>query len=163
LFVSGSSQILNLPLWTEKIPNFRETGSIEKWDTSDILKVTNVQHPEIAVYLPARRQATGKAVVICPGGGYWGLAYDWEGTDVAKWLNSKGIAGIVLKYRLPASDGQIIPNESPLMDARRALRLVRYHASEWNIDPEQVGIMGFSAGGHLASTLGTHFDYGSCG
>jgi len=144
-----------------EIPNYKETGSAEKWDTSDIISVTNVQQPGIAVYLPAKRHATGQAVVICPGGGYWALAYDWEGIDVAKWLNSKGIAGIVLKYRLPTSEGQIIPHESPMMDARQAVRLVRYHASEWNINPDQIGIMGFSAGGHLASTLGTHFDYGN--
>jgi acetyl esterase/lipase len=154
------SQSITLPLWTGEIPNYKETGSQEKWDTSDIISVTNVQNPEIAVYLPAKRQATGQAVIICPGGGYWALAYDFEGIDVAKWLNSKGIAGIVLKYRLPTSEGQIIPHESPLMDAKQAMRLVRYHASEWNINPEQIGIMGFSAGGHLASTLGTHFDYG---
>jgi acetyl esterase/lipase len=161
IIVCCHSQNINLPLWPEGIPNFRETGSMEKWDTSDIISVTNVQHPEISVYLPAKRQATGQAVVICPGGGYWALAYDWEGVDIAKWMNSKGIAGIVLKYRLPTSEGQITPHGSPLMDAKRALRLVRYHASEWNIDPEQIGIMGFSAGGHLASTLGTHFDYGN--
>jgi acetyl esterase/lipase len=154
------SQDLNIPLWPDGIPNYKETGSLERWDTSDIIAVTNVQKPYIAVYLPAKRQSTGQAVVICPGGGYWALAYNWEGIDIAKWLNSKGIAGIVLKYRLPTSEGQVIPNESPLMDAKRALRLVRYHASEWNIDPEGIGIMGFSAGGHLASTLGTHFDYG---
>ena len=118
------SQNYILPLWPEEIPNYKETGSTEKWDTSDIIAVTNVQQPEIAVYLPAKRHATGQAVVICPGGGYWALAYDWEGTDVAKWLNSKGIAGIVLKYRLPTSEGQIIPHESPLMDARQAIRLV---------------------------------------
>lgn len=154
------SQNLTLPLWPEGIPNYRETGSTEKWDTSEIIYVTNVQVPDINVYLPAKRHATGQAVVICPGGGYYGLAYDWEGTDIAKWLNSKGIAGIVLKYRLPVSAGQIIPNESPLTDASRAVRLIRYHSEEWNIDPKWVGIIGFSAGGHLASTLGTHFDYG---
>ena len=157
---SSYSQEFTLPLWPEGIPNFRETGALEKWDSSDIIAVTNVQHPDIAVFLPAMRQATGQAVLICPGGGYWALAYNWEGTDIAKWLNSKGIAGIVLKYRLPTSAGQVIPHESPLMDAKRAMRLVRYHAAEWNIDPEQVGVIGFSAGGHLASTLGTHFDYG---
>jgi acetyl esterase/lipase len=160
MYVCGSSQSLNLPLWPEGIPNYKETGSTERWDTSDIIAVTNVQNPEIAVYLPAKRQATGQAVIICPGGGYWALAYDFEGIDVAKWFNSKGIAGIVLKYRLPTSEGQIVPYESPLMDAKQAMRLVRYHAPEWNIDPERIGIMGFSAGGHLASTLGTHFDYG---
>jgi acetyl esterase/lipase len=160
LYVCGSSQNITLSLWPEGIPNYKETGSQEKWDTSDIISVTNVQDPEIAVYLPAKRQAAGQAVIICPGGGYWALAYDLEGIDVAKWLNSKGIAGIVLKYRLPTSGGQIVPHESPLMDAKQAMRLVRYHAAEWNINPEKIGIMGFSAGGHLASTLGTHFDYG---
>lgn len=161
IIVCSYSQNFTLRLWPVEIPNYKETGSAEKWDTSDIISVTNVQQPGIAVYLPAKRHATGQAVVICPGGGYWALAYDWEGIDVAKWLNSKGIAGIVLKYRLPTSEGQIIPHESPLMDARQAIRLVRYHASEWNINPDQIGIMGFSAGGHLASTLGTHFDYGN--
>lgn len=160
LYFCGTSQSTTLALWPAGIPNFKETGAVEKWDTSDIIAVTNVQNPEIAVYLPAKKQATGQAVVICPGGGYWALAYDWEGIDVAKWLNSKGIAGIVLKYRLPTSSGQVVPHESPLMDAKQAMRLVRYHASEWNINPEKIGIMGFSAGGHLASTLGTHFDYG---
>ena len=160
-YTCGLAQNVTLPLWPEGIPNYKETGAVEKWDTSDIIAVTNVQNPEIAVYLPAKRQATGQAVIICPGGGYWALAYDFEGIDVAKWLNSKGIAGIVLKYRLPTSDGQIVPYESPLMDAKQAMRLVRYHAEEWNINPERIGIMGFSAGGHLASTLGTHFDYGN--
>jgi acetyl esterase/lipase len=158
---SGFTQDIILSLWPEGIPNYKATGSEEKWDTSDIIAVTNVQNPEIAVYLPAERQSTGEAVIICPGGGYWALAYNWEGIDIAKWLNSKGIAGIILKYRLPTSEGQIIPHESPLMDAKQAMRLVRYHAPEWNIDPERIGIMGFSAGGHLASTLGTHFDYGN--
>ena len=160
-YTCGLAQNVTLPLWPEGIPNYKETATVEKWDTSDIIAVTNVQNPEIAVYLPAKRQATGQAVIICPGGGYWALAYDFEGIDVAKWLNSKGIAGIVLKYRLPTSDGQIVPYESPLMDAKQAMRLVRYHAEEWNINPERIGIMGFSAGGHLASTLGTHFDYGN--
>jgi acetyl esterase/lipase len=160
-YTCGLAQNVTLPLWPEGIPNYKESGAVEKWDTSDIIAVTNVQNPEIAVYLPAKRQATGQAVIICPGGGYWALAYDFEGIDVAKWLNSKGIAGIVLKYRLPTSDGQIVPYESPLMDAKQAMRLVRYHAEEWNINPERIGIMGFSAGGHLASTLGTHFDYGN--
>jgi acetyl esterase/lipase len=154
------SQDFSLPLWPDGIPNSREIVSTEKWDTTDVIHVTNIQIPDITIYLPSKKNATGQAVVICPGGGYWALAYSLEGIDIAKWLNSKGIAGIILKYRLPTSEGQIIPYESPLMDAKRALRLVRYHASEWNIDPERVGIMGFSAGGHLASTLGTHFDYG---
>ncbi|MDH5610643.1 MAG: alpha/beta hydrolase, partial [Cyclobacteriaceae bacterium] len=100
---------------------------------------------------------TGQAVVICPGGGYGILAYDWEGTDIAKWLNTHGIAGIVLKYRLPDEASNAIPHQSPLMDARQALLLVRKNSAAWHINPARVGIMGFSAGGHLAATAGTHF------
>lgn len=100
-------------------------------------------------------------MVVCPGGGYQILAYDWEGSDIARWLNSQGIAAFVLKYRLPGSQSNIVPYKSPLMDARRAMRLVRFKSSDWNIDPGKIGIMGFSAGGHLASTLSTHFDAGN--
>jgi len=162
LIVSNlNAQNYQLPLWEKGIPNFQETTEKEEHHTDrGILWITKVQTPLIDVYLPTPRNATGQAVVICPGGGYAGLAYDWEGTDVARWLNSKGIAGIVLKYRLPLSESQIEPHKSPLLDAKRAMRLVRQHAKDWNIDTDKVGIMGFSAGGHLASTLGTHFDAG---
>jgi acetyl esterase/lipase len=149
-----------VPLWEHDPPNYRETGEVTIWDTSDIVGVRNVQKPDIAVFLPSRRHATGQAVVVCPGGGYRALAYDWEGNDIARWLNSHGIAAFVLKYRLPGSKSNIIPHKSPLMDAQRALRLVRYHAESWKLDPGKIGIMGFSAGGHLASTLSTHFDAG---
>lgn len=151
-----------LPLYPEgQIPNYQPTGEKEIWDSTDIVRVSKVQTPGIAVFLPSKKNATGEAVIICPGGGYWILAYHWEGTDIARYWNSKGIAAIVLKYRLPTSESQVIPHKSPLMDARRATRLVRHHASEWNINPSRVGIMGFSAGGHLASTLSTHFDQGN--
>jgi acetyl esterase/lipase len=149
-----------LPLWEDDPPNYRETGEVTRWDTSDIVRVSNVQKPDIAVFLPSKKNATGQAVVICPGGGYHILAYDWEGIDIARWLNSRGIAAFVLKYRLPGAKCNIVPHQSPLMDAQRAMRLVRYHAEKWNIDPGKIGIMGFSAGGHLASTLSTHFDGG---
>jgi acetyl esterase/lipase len=124
-----------------------------------IIRIGNVQIPTIEVYLPAKQIATGQAVVIFPGGGYGILAYDWEGTDFAKWLNSQGIAGIVVKYRLPKSASLTDPKEVPLMDAQRAMRLVRQNSSGWNIDPSKIGIMGFSAGGHLASTLSTQYDH----
>jgi acetyl esterase/lipase len=149
-----------LPLWPESIPNYQKTDESEVRDTTDFVRVSHVQTPEISVYLPARKSAVGQAVVICPGGGYRILAYDWEGSDVAKWLNSYGIAGIVLKYRLPLSSSNIVKHKSPLLDVQRALRLTRYHANEWNIESNKIGIMGFSAGGHLASTAGTHFDAG---
>jgi len=149
-----------LPLYQGKIPNSKNTGQKEKIEKSDIVLISNVQDPDIAVYLPSKRFATGQAVVICPGGGYWVLAYDLEGTDIAKYLNSIGVAGIVLKYRLPTYGNTIEPHKAPLMDAQRAMRLVRSNAKAWNIDSTRIGIMGFSAGGHLASTLGTHFDLG---
>ena len=160
LLTGVQSQNFKIPLWSGKIPNYQRTAEKEIRDTTDIVRISYVQNPAIEVYLPAKKNATGQAVVICPGGGYWILAYDWEGSDIAKWLNSKGIAAAVLKYRLPVSKSNIIRHKSPLLDASRALRLVRYHAREWNIKEDKIGIMGFSAGGHLASTLGTHFDPG---
>jgi len=158
--LSGIAQNEVLPLWENDPPNYKETGEVTIWDTSDIVRVRLVQKPDIAVFLPSRKNATGEAVVICPGGGYQILAYDWEGIDIARWLNSNGIAAFVLKYRLPGSTSNIVPYKSPLMDAQRAMRLVRYHDEEWNIDPDKIGVMGFSAGGHLASTVSTHFDRG---
>ena len=155
------SQETTFPLWPSgKVPNYQKTDEIEKRDTSETIHISKVQFPDITVYMPAKRNATGQAVIICPGGGYVNLSYDWEGTDVAKLLNSKGITAIVLKYRLPNSKSNIIPNLSPLMDAKRAIRMTRFYATKWNIKKDKVGIMGFSAGGHLASTLGTHFDNG---
>lgn len=150
-----------LPLYDGPIPNSKNTGSVEKIAKTDIIRISDVQIPDIAVYLPSKRFATGQAVVICPGGGYGILAYDLEGTDIARYLNSIGVAGIVLKYRLPVFGNTVEPHKAPLMDAQRALRLVRFNAPGWNIDTSKIGVMGFSAGGHLASTLGTHFDTGS--
>jgi acetyl esterase/lipase len=155
------AQDYTLPLYPNKIPNSIPTGQKEKIEKEDITLISNVQNPDIAVYLPSKRFATGQAVIICPGGGYWALAYDLEGTEIAKYLNSIGVAGIVLKYRLPTSGNTVEPSKVPLMDAQRAIRLVRSNAKSWNINASKIGIMGFSAGGHLASTLGTHFDYGN--
>ncbi len=157
------SQNFILPLWEGDPPNYRESGEMMKSDTTNIVRLSLVQHPDIPVFLPSRRNATGEAAVICPGGGYHILAYDWEGSDIARWFSSRGIAAAVLKYRLPVSKSNIIPHKTPLMDAQRAFRMVRYHAESWNIDPGKIGIMGFSAGGHLASTLSTHFDEGDPG
>lgn len=155
------SQNLVKPLWTDTIPNSQKSDDKEIIEEKDILVVSYVQNPDISVYLPAKRTATRQAVVICPGGGYWVLAYDWEGTDIARYFNSIGVAAIVLKYRLPVSKSNVIPHKSPLLDAQRAIRMTRHHAEEWNIDKSKIGIMGFSAGGHLASTASTHFDYGN--
>jgi acetyl esterase/lipase len=109
----------------------------------------------ITVHLPAPAKANGAAVVICPGGGYQRLMVEPEGHRIAQWLNSHGIAGIVLEYRMPQGRPFV-----PLLDAQRAIRYVRSRAADWRIAPDRIGIMGFSAGGHLASTAGTHFDDG---
>ena len=148
-----------IPLWPEdKIPNRILTSEKEVHNVDGILRISQVQEPTIEVYLPSKSNATGKAMLIFPGGGYGILAYDWEGTDIAKFLNGKGIAGIVVKYRLPSSTSQTDKHKVPLIDAQRAIRLVRSRAEEWNINKDEIGIIGFSAGGHLASTLGTHFN-----
>jgi acetyl esterase/lipase len=109
--------------------------------------------PTITVYLPPKDKATGASIVICPGGGYEFLATEHEGMEVAEWLNTLGVAGVVLKYRHAPE----YRHPAPLDDARRAIRMVRWKSKEWGLDPDRVGIMGFSAGGHLASTLATHY------
>lgn len=131
-----------LPLWPQAAPG--AAGH----EAADI--------PSITVYRPDPDRATGAAVVICPGGGYAFLADDHEGRQVAEWLNSVGVTGVVLKYRIAPR----YHHPAPLQDAQRALRTVRAHASEWGVDPRRVAILGFSAGGHLASTAATHFDAG---
>jgi acetyl esterase/lipase len=157
----AQAQDVTLSLWPiGKVPNYQKTDEVEKIESTEIVRISKVQSPEIAVFLPAKRNATGQAVIICPGGGYAYLSYNWEGTDVAKLLNAKGITAIVLKSRLPNSKSNITPNLSPLMDAKRAMRIVRANADKWGIKKNNIGIMGFSAGGHLASTLATHFDDG---
>jgi acetyl esterase/lipase len=155
-------QSFKMQLYPEgEIPNYRDVGEKEERDTTNAVRIGKVQIPDISVFLPSQRNRTGEAVVICPGGGYRVLAYDWEGEDIAKFWNSKGVTAIVLKYRLPTSAAQVEPHKSPLMDAQRAMRLVRYHAAEWGLDPGKIGIMGFSAGGHLASSLSTRYDAGN--
>ncbi|MBI5396324.1 MAG: alpha/beta hydrolase [Verrucomicrobia bacterium] len=113
---------------------------------------------ELKVYLPPPDKATGAAVVICPGGGYIRHVVDREGYPIADWLNAHGIAAVLLQYRLPEGRSFV-----PLFDAQRAIRLTRAKAAEWKIDPRRIGILGFSAGGHVASTAGTHFDAGRAG
>ncbi len=159
--ISIHSQDFRLPIYKGTPPGFKDNGGKEQVINEDIILISHVQTPDIAVYLPSKKMATGQAVIICPGGGYHILAYDYEGTDIARYLNSIGVAGIVLKYRLPVYGNCEVPHKTPLMDAQRAMRLVRSNAAKWNINPSRIGIMGFSAGGHLASTLGTHFDYGN--
>lgn len=153
------------PLYPGAVPNNKENKGLK--DAFDVYNdpsgnecrfLTRIIIPEVYVYLPAKNN-TGAAVVICPGGGYAGLAIDNEGIDVAKKLAANGIAGIVLKNRVPNTDHVINKTIVPLQDAQRAIQLVREHAVEWKINPHKVGIMGSSAGGHLAATAGTHFTH----
>jgi acetyl esterase/lipase len=147
-----------VPLY-QKVPNSVAADVTEKTDTSKTGRITvrNVTEPTLTVFLPEKKFASGTAVIICPGGGYSFLVMNNEGTEVAKELIKQGIAAFVLKYRLP--DDLIMKDRSigPLQDAEQAIKLVRERAREWGIDTAKVGIMGFSAGGHLASTASTHY------
>ncbi len=132
-----------------------EPNRIGIWNGRAALGDGKVQEAEVWITVHRPANANGTAVVICPGGGYGGLVVQPEGHGIAAWLNRYGITGVVLEYRLPAGRAAV-----PLLDAQRAIRTVRANAREWKIDPARIGIMGFSAGGHLASTAATHFDGG---
>ncbi len=147
------AQDFKLKVWPNGAPD--SNGMTLPEETYEGKRVRNVSEAEMYVYLPKIGINTGAAVVICPGGGYMIEAMDHEGYDLAEWLTTQGVAGIVLKYRLPYGHDQI-----PLEDAQRALRIVRQKAAEWGINPAKIGIAGSSAGGHLASTAGTRFDLG---
>jgi len=156
----SNGQVISMNLWPDGIPGFilnnayQEKATIIDGLNSRYEKVTS---PAIFPYLPAKESATGTAVLICPGGGYAALAFNHEGHAIAKWLNDNGIAGIVLKYRLPSDLIMKDKSVGPLQDAQEAIRTIRRNAKNWNIDPNKVGVIGFSAGGHLASTLSTHY------
>ena len=152
--LSVFSQDKTLKVWPNGAPN--DNGMKEPEEKFEGARVRKVSEAEMYVYLPEKELNTGAAVVICPGGGYWIEAMDHEGYQMAEWLKSKGIAGIVLKYRLPYGHHEI-----PSCDARQVMRIVRLNAKEWGIDPGKIGIAGSSAGGHLASTVGTVFDKGN--
>ncbi|MDG2280540.1 MAG: alpha/beta hydrolase [Flavicella sp.] len=155
-----SSQENLISIWGDIIPNSQKSDEKEIYPKakSGIFKIAQIQVPTLEVFEPSEPNKNGKSVIICPGGGYHSVAYDWEGTDVAKWFNSIGVTAFVLKYRMPNSASVKISHEAPLQDAQRALRYVRSNAEEFGIEKNKIGIMGFSAGGHLASTLGTQFD-----
>ena len=122
--------------------------------------ITNVTKPTLTIYRPPKDKDTGTAVLICPGGGYWDLYWQLEGEEVADWLNSIGATGIILKYRVPRrpDEPKGEPARRPLQDAQRAVSLVRSKAEDWGINPQQIGIVGFSAGGHLAIATATSFE-----
>jgi acetyl esterase/lipase len=160
LTVSGFAQTLTLKLWPDGIPGSKTDPSyVEKITTTDgrITRCEKVVTPDLTVFLPVPEKANGAAVLICPGGGYGVLAFDHEGNAIAKWLNDNGIAGIILKYRLPSDQIMIDKSIGPLQDAQEAMRAIRRNAVSWKINPDRVGVIGFSAGGHLASTLSTHY------
>jgi len=151
------AQNFTVPLWENNIPNQNDIKVNEIIEKTNAIRIKDISNPTIEVFLPSKTIMTGEAIVICPGGGYEYVVYDKEGTDIAKMMNAQGIVGIVLKYRLPKTENNIKGRLSPFLDAQRAMRLARFHAEDWGIDPGKIGIMGFSAGGHVASTLGTHY------
>lgn len=145
-----------IPLYKGVIPNSIETPNKEYANNTPIY--FNVTLPTLTIYLPQPEIANGTAVIICPGGGYEGLWMKNEGWDVAEKFNKMGIAAFVLKYRLPSDLTMKDKSIGPLQDVQRAIQVVRQRSSEWKIDSNKIGIMGFSAGGHLASTAATHFN-----
>lgn len=149
-----------IPLWNKipgeiKAANYTEKETLKDGKVQSTALVTT---PTLTVFLPKESKPNQTAVIIFPGGGYMHLAIDKEGTKVAEWFNSIGIVAFVLKYRLPSDLIMKDKTIGPLQDAQESIRYVRQNASKWNIDPNKVGVMGFSAGGHLASTLSTHYD-----
>ena len=158
---SVRAEPLELKLWPGLPPG--ETGPVKATDNPppksdrDIERIYLVNDPVITVFRAPEPHDTGTAVVVCPGGGYRILAHDLEGTEVATWLNSIGVTAVVLKYRVPCRDENKCYG-APLQDAQRALRLTRQNAARWGIDPERIGILGFSAGGHVSILAGTHWD-----
>ncbi len=155
--VAGKAQEV-IPLYAGEIPNAKRSAIQEpEGDVpAPFIRVSVV--PTLQLFLPDKDHATGQAVVICPGGGYSVIVYGGEGVSTAKKLAANGIAAFVLKYRLPRDETMVDKKIGPLQDAQQAIKLMRENAGKWGVDPGKVGIMGFSAGGHLASTEATHFE-----
>lgn len=162
---SGSAEIARtIALWPGGAPGETNRAAPERDTTGPtngmiagrpIIRLTDVHNPTITVYRPPAGRNTGAAVVVCPGGGYSILALDLEGTEVCEWLNSIGVTGVLLKYRVPTRDRD--PRyAAPLQDIQRAFGVVRRHAAEWGLDPRRIGVLGFSAGGHLSAALCAH-------
>ena len=145
-----------LPLYSGAIPD-SNPSQVREVSEQGGNQISNVVQPTLTVFMPDRAKANGTSVIICPGGGYEHLAMGHEGYDVARRLNELGVAAFVLKYRLPNDQSQPDKSLAPLLDAQQALRMVRQLAPKYSLNPERIGLMGFSAGGHLAATAGTHF------
>jgi acetyl esterase/lipase len=172
LSARGTEKPMAVKLWPGKAPDEADNIGPEKIHMSPKLTkkevevpeptklVTNVSKPTLTIYRPAKEKDTGAAVLICPGGGYWNLYWQLEGEEVADWLTSQGLTGIILKYRVPRrpDEPKDEPARRPFQDAQRAVSLVRGKAKEWGIDPKRIGIVGFSAGGHLAIATATRFE-----
>ena len=153
-----SAEPLTLSLWPSGAPEtpgftMEPEKTIPPKDASDVKRVTNVTDPTITVYKPEK--PNGTAVLVCPGGGYSILAIEHEGTQVCEWLNTMGVTGVLLKYRVPKRN-PADPAKEPLQDAQRAIGMIRHHAAEWNLKPDRIGILGFSAGGHLTVMTTLH-------
>ena len=168
----GADKPMVVELWAAKAPDetkqidpekVRMSPQLTKKEvevTASTKMLTNVSKPTITIYRPAKDKDSGAAVLICPGGGYWNLYWELEGEEVAAWLTSQGLTGILLKYRVPRrpDEPKDEPARRPLQDAQRAVRIVRNKAKDWGIDPKRIGIVGFSAGGHLAIATATSFE-----
>ncbi len=164
ILVAASSAMADRPvikLWPNGLPAGAKPVDPKRAKQLDAAtdeeRIRFVADPTLTVYVAPKSKATGRAVVVCPGGGYNILAWPKEGLELAEWFNSIGVTAAVLKYRVPRRD-PLTPHVEPLQDGQRAIRLVRHHAKEWGVDPDKVGILGFSAGGHLTVMTGTHWD-----
>src|SRR5947208_12266395 len=175
LFVAWSAaaaEPLVVDVWPGKAPDengdigperFRMSPALDRKQvevTEPTRMITDVTKPTLTIYRPPKEKDSGTAMLICPGGGYWNLYWQLEGEEVAEWLNSIGVTGIILKYRVPRRPGEPEkePARRPLQDAQRAVSLVRSRAGEWGIQPGRIGIVGFSAGGHLAVATAASFE-----
>jgi acetyl esterase/lipase len=153
--ISFSQQKDNICLWPGKVPGELKAKQEPVFQTpnkDNIIRITEITNPALEVWLPDPANNNGSAVIVCPGGGYSILAYDLEGTEIAAWLNRLGFTAFILKYRVPDK------KEGALQDAQRALSFVRSRSSEWKIDPDRIGIMGFSAGSSLSARTSTRFN-----
>ncbi len=156
--IYGQSEVISL--WKDSIPGaIEQPYYIEKalFENNTLVRVHHVTEPTLSVFIPKEKKPNGMAIVICPGGGYAHLSIKKEGTDIATWLNTFGVTAFVLKYRLPSDSIMQQKSIAPLQDAQEAIRYIRRNADQWQLQKDKIGIMGFSAGGHLAATLSTQY------